>query len=160
MLYGFALTWMVKSKSIALFFHIFVHIKSLCWKFFWPHPPLSAIVSIWLTPPPPLVSNGQLLANPPSPPRQQWSAFGLPPLPPPAADVICERPLIGIRNYGKSSHDYYASFVVFDDGIPSCDDVSSLFLHLKFMMTFHHVMTFHNMMIAHHMMIFHHDDMN
>ena len=30
----------------------------------------------------------------PSPPRQQWSAFGLPPLPPPAADVICERPLI------------------------------------------------------------------
>ena len=61
---------------------------------------------------------------------------------------------IGIRNYGKSSHDYYASFVVFDDGIPSCDDVSSLFLHLKFMMTFHLVMTFHNMMIAHH------DDMN
>ena len=29
-----------------------------------------------------------------TPPRQQWSAFGLPPLPPPAADVICERPLM------------------------------------------------------------------
>ena len=32
-----------------------------------PLPPLSAIVSIWLTPPPPLVSNGQLLAYPPPP---------------------------------------------------------------------------------------------
>ena len=86
MLYGFALTWMVKSKSIALFFHIFVHIKSLCWKF--------------VRPTPPLVSNCQHLAHPPSPPRQQLSAFGLPPLPPLAADVICERPLIrgGVKN--------------------------------------------------------------
>ena len=72
MLYGFALTWMVKSKSIALFFHIFVHIKSLCWKF--------------VRPTPPLVSNCQHLAYPPSSLCQQWSAFGLPPLPPPAAD--------------------------------------------------------------------------
>ena len=47
------LSWMLKSKSFALSIDIFVHIKSLCWKFFRPTPPLSAMVSFWLTPPPP-----------------------------------------------------------------------------------------------------------
>ena len=61
-------------------FQIFVrgcsHITSAKIRGFWT-PPLSVMVSIW-----------------PIPPRQQWSAFGLPPLPPPAADVICEWPLM------------------------------------------------------------------
>ena len=60
-----------------------------------------------------LIMNGKILINCPlyphfcahkihllkffqthTPPCQQWSAFGLPPLPPPAADVICEWPLM------------------------------------------------------------------
>ena len=58
------LSWIVKSKSIALSIHIFVHIKSLCWKFFRPTPPL--------------VSNSQLLAYPPSGGwRNMWTAPNL-----------------------------------------------------------------------------------
>ena len=47
------LSWMVKSKSIALSIHISVHKKSLSWKIFRPAPSY---------PPPSLVNNGQLLA--------------------------------------------------------------------------------------------------
>ena len=59
---------MVWSKSIALFIHIFVHIKSLNWKCFRPTPPPCQQLSAFVKPP--LVSNGQLLAY-----------------------VLCERPL-------------------------------------------------------------------
>ena len=75
---GFAISWMVKSKSVAINIQIFVHIKSLC---FQTHIPLSAF------------------GLPPLPPSSAMVSFLLTPLPPPAADVTCERPLIQIGSF-------------------------------------------------------------
>ena len=44
-----------------------------------PLPPLSSIVSIYLTPPPPFVSQCQHFPNPPLPPLSAMSAFAQPP---------------------------------------------------------------------------------
>ena len=62
---------MIKSEPIVLSIHIFLIVE-----IFRPLPPLSAIVSIWLTPP-----------------LQQWSAFAITHPSPLPADVICEQPL-------------------------------------------------------------------
>ena len=57
-----------------------------------PRPPLSANVSICLTPPPPFVSHCQHLPYPPPPFVSHCQHFANPP--PSAADIICEQPLI------------------------------------------------------------------